>query len=75
MVVVEAMKMEHTLRAEHDGVVREVSVRAGDTVALQQVLVVLDATEPEHDTANKHDTNTKNDTNTNTKNDTTKEAR
>jgi acetyl-CoA/propionyl-CoA carboxylase, biotin carboxylase, biotin carboxyl carrier protein len=45
MVVVEAMKMEHTLRAEHDGVVREVSVRAGDTVALHQVLAVVDATD------------------------------
>jgi acetyl-CoA/propionyl-CoA carboxylase biotin carboxyl carrier protein len=42
LVVVEAMKMEHTLRAEHDGVVTDVAVRRGDTVALHQLLVVVD---------------------------------
>jgi len=31
-VVIEAMKMEHTVRAPHAGEVTEVSVRAGQTV-------------------------------------------
>jgi len=43
VVVVEAMKMEHTLRAPCAAVVREVRVRAGDPVALHEVLAVLDA--------------------------------
>ncbi len=40
VVVVEAMKMEHTLRAPADGVV-ELLVAAGDQVALDQVLARL----------------------------------
>jgi acetyl/propionyl-CoA carboxylase alpha subunit len=43
VVVVEAMKMEHTLRAPQAAVVREVAVTAGSRVDLRQVLVVLDA--------------------------------
>jgi len=42
VAVVEAMKMEHTLRAAHDAVVREVAVAAGDKVALHQTLVVIE---------------------------------
>ena len=42
IVVVEAMKMEHTLRAEADGTVAEVLVRAGDVVSLHQRLAVID---------------------------------
>jgi acetyl-CoA/propionyl-CoA carboxylase biotin carboxyl carrier protein len=42
LVVVEAMKMEHTLRADHDGVVTSILVGRGDTVALHQLLVVVD---------------------------------
>jgi len=41
VVVVEAMKMEHTLRAPQPSVVSEVAVHAGDRVDLRQTLVVL----------------------------------
>ena len=40
-VVVEAMKMEHTLRAAIDGVVGDVLVNVGDRVALNQLLAVF----------------------------------
>jgi len=43
VAVVEAMKMEHTLRAAHDAVVREVAASAGDKVALHQALVVMES--------------------------------
>lgn len=43
VAVVEAMKMEHTLRAAQDAIVREVLAAAGDRVALHQRLVSLDA--------------------------------
>ncbi|MCU1359955.1 MAG: Carbamoyl-phosphate synthase chain ATP-binding protein [Ilumatobacteraceae bacterium] len=42
VVVVEAMKMEHTLRAAIDGVVGDVLVNVGDQVALNQLLAVLE---------------------------------
>ena len=42
VVVVEAMKMEHTLRASTDGVVTELLVQVGDRVALNQLLAVID---------------------------------
>ncbi len=42
VVVVEAMKMEHTLRATIDGVVSELLVQVGDRVALNQLLAVID---------------------------------
>jgi acetyl-CoA/propionyl-CoA carboxylase biotin carboxyl carrier protein len=45
VVVVEAMKMEHTLRAPCDAIVHEVRVGVSDLVALNQVLVVLEATD------------------------------
>jgi acetyl-CoA carboxylase carboxyltransferase component len=41
VVVLEAMKMEHEVLAEGDGVVRRVEVAVGDTVAEGEVLVVL----------------------------------
>jgi acetyl-CoA carboxylase carboxyltransferase component len=41
VAVVEAMKMEHEVLAEGDGVVRRVEVSVGDTVAEGEVLVVL----------------------------------
>jgi acetyl-CoA carboxylase carboxyltransferase component len=41
VAVVEAMKMEHEVLAEGDGVVRRVEVAVGDTVAEGEVLVVL----------------------------------
>jgi geranyl-CoA carboxylase alpha subunit len=41
LVTLEAMKMEHELRAAADGVVDAVSIRLGDQVAIRQVLVTL----------------------------------
>ncbi len=41
LVVVEAMKMEHVLTAPVDGVVRELTARAGATVAKDAVLAVV----------------------------------
>ena len=41
VAVLEAMKMEHEVLAESDGVVRRVEVAVGDTVAEGEVLVVL----------------------------------
>jgi acetyl-CoA/propionyl-CoA carboxylase, biotin carboxylase, biotin carboxyl carrier protein len=50
VVVVEAMKMEHTLRASIDGVVTELLVQVGDRVALNQLLAVIEPTRtPEED--------------------------
>ncbi len=45
LVVMEAMKMEHTLRAPRDGTVAEVLAAAGDQVQEGAVLVVLEAEE------------------------------
>jgi acetyl/propionyl-CoA carboxylase alpha subunit len=42
LLVLEAMKMEHTLTAPFDGVVASLSVQKGDRVAEQVVLVKLD---------------------------------
>ncbi|MGH8951586.1 MAG: acetyl/propionyl/methylcrotonyl-CoA carboxylase subunit alpha [Acidimicrobiia bacterium] len=42
MVVLEAMKMEHTLRAPHDGTVVEVDCASGDQVEAGAVLVVVE---------------------------------
>ncbi len=41
LLVVEAMKMEHTITATADGVVAEIPVRAGQQVALNQTLAVV----------------------------------
>ncbi|HWM07596.1 MAG TPA: acetyl/propionyl/methylcrotonyl-CoA carboxylase subunit alpha [Actinophytocola sp.] len=41
LVVVEAMKMEHTVTAPVDGVLTELNVRAGQQVALDQPLAVV----------------------------------
>jgi acetyl-CoA carboxylase carboxyltransferase component len=41
LIVLEAMKMEHEVIAEADGVVRRVEVAVGDTVDERQVLAVL----------------------------------
>jgi acetyl-CoA/propionyl-CoA carboxylase biotin carboxyl carrier protein len=50
VVVVEAMKMEHTLRAEVEGKVREVFVQVGQQVALGERLAVVEpAPAPEED--------------------------
>ncbi len=42
MVVLEAMKMEHTLRAPHDGIVKDVRAEAGQQVEADRILVVLE---------------------------------
>jgi biotin carboxyl carrier protein len=45
LVVLESMKMELAVAAPSDGVVGEVAVRAGDRVALGQVLVAVEPRE------------------------------
>jgi acetyl/propionyl-CoA carboxylase alpha subunit len=42
VIVLEAMKMEHSLRAPYDGVVRSVNAAAGDQVGAGHVLVVVE---------------------------------
>lgn len=42
LLVVEAMKMEHVIVAPYDGRVAELDVRAGSTVAMDQVLAVVE---------------------------------
>jgi acetyl-CoA/propionyl-CoA carboxylase biotin carboxyl carrier protein len=42
LIVVEAMKMEHVLTAPVSGVVRELRVRPGDTVAKDAVLLLVE---------------------------------
>jgi acetyl/propionyl-CoA carboxylase alpha subunit len=46
IIVLEAMKMEHTVRAPADGVVAVISVAAGDQVESGQVLAIVSADEP-----------------------------
>ena len=41
LVIVEAMKMEHTLSAPHDGTIAELSVSVGAQVAVDQLLAVV----------------------------------
>ncbi|MDQ2723088.1 MAG: acetyl/propionyl/methylcrotonyl-CoA carboxylase subunit alpha [Actinomycetota bacterium] len=43
LVVVEAMKMEHTIRAPHAGTVSELAVRAGQSVAVDAHLATVEA--------------------------------
>jgi len=47
LVSLEAMKMEHSIRAPHDGVVREVLVSPGDQVETAATLVVVTQKEEE----------------------------
>jgi acetyl/propionyl-CoA carboxylase alpha subunit len=46
VVVLEAMKMEHAVRAPHDGVVSSLPVAVGETVDTGQVLAVVSEVEP-----------------------------
>ena len=39
LAVVEAMKMENILRAERDGVVKKINARAGDSLAVDAVIM------------------------------------
>ncbi|HKZ18605.1 MAG TPA: biotin carboxylase N-terminal domain-containing protein [Acidimicrobiia bacterium] len=43
LLVLEAMKMEHSLRAPHAGIVRDIRAGEGEQVAADQVLVVVEA--------------------------------
>jgi propionyl-CoA carboxylase alpha chain len=45
LVVMEAMKMEHTLRAPHDGIVSQVLCEPGDQVEADTILIVVEDTE------------------------------
>ncbi len=45
MATIEAMKMEHQLKAPRDGAVAEVFVKEGDQVAIRAKLVALKAEE------------------------------
>ena len=51
LCVVEAMKMQNALRAEHDGVVKVIHVKAGDVVVVDQVLIEFEKDEEEADAA------------------------
>ena len=42
LVVMEAMKMEHSLKASADGVVASVGVKAGDQVKGKQILLTVE---------------------------------
>jgi propionyl-CoA carboxylase alpha chain len=46
VVVIEAMKMQHTITAPHDGVVTELPVTVGSQVGAGDVLAVVEATTP-----------------------------
>jgi acetyl-CoA/propionyl-CoA carboxylase biotin carboxyl carrier protein len=41
LVIVEAMKMEHTVTAPADGVLAELTVKAGQRVAMDETLAVV----------------------------------
>ncbi len=47
LLILEAMKMEHSVQAPHDGVIEEVLVKAGQQVDVEEVLVVLANSETE----------------------------
>ncbi|MCX4543468.1 acetyl/propionyl/methylcrotonyl-CoA carboxylase subunit alpha [Streptomyces sp. NBC_01565] len=53
LLVVEAMKMEHVISAPHAGIVAELDVSPGTTVAMDQVLAVVTPEEPEEEEAAK----------------------
>jgi biotin carboxyl carrier protein len=42
LLIMEAMKMEHTVTAPHDGTVAAVSVGAGDQVDADALLVIVE---------------------------------
>ena len=39
LAVVEAMKMENILRAERDGIVKKVNAKAGDSLAVDAIIL------------------------------------
>ncbi len=46
LVILEAMKMEHTVVAPHDGIIEEIRVEVGQQVAAGEILVVMQASPP-----------------------------
>jgi biotin carboxyl carrier protein len=44
LVILEAMKMEHEIKAPADGVVTEIGVKMGDQVKPRQMLAMVTAT-------------------------------
>ena len=56
LLVVEAMKMEHTVTAPADGVVTEIAVRAGVPVEMDAVLAVVGDEPPAENTGNTENT-------------------
>jgi biotin carboxyl carrier protein len=49
LIVIEAMKMQHTVRSPDAGTVAAVNVRLGDQVSAGEVLLVLDEAEEVND--------------------------
>jgi biotin carboxyl carrier protein len=49
VIVLEAMKMEHTVTAPHDGTVTEIDTATGRTVDTGTVLAVVEPAEPEEE--------------------------
>ena len=52
LLAIEAMKMEHEIRAGHDGIVAEIAVVAGDQVEAGRLLVVVNENESEPPSGN-----------------------
>ncbi len=42
LAIVEAMKMENLLRAERDGIVKEIPAKAGDSLAVDEVIIAFE---------------------------------
>ena len=55
LVVMEAMKMEHTMTAPHDGTVEEILVAEGDQIAAETVLLVMTTDETSQIPVSGHD--------------------
>jgi propionyl-CoA carboxylase alpha chain len=54
VLVLEAMKMQHTVSAPHDGVVTEIDVTVGQQVESGAVLAVVETTEADNDSEGSH---------------------
>jgi propionyl-CoA carboxylase alpha chain len=66
VLVLEAMKMQHTVSAPHAGVVTEIDVTAGSQVAAGEVLAVVSTgstTEKDRSTTEDHRSTTENENN------------
>ena len=42
LLIIEAMKMQNVIKSERDGVVSKVNVKAGDSVAVDELLIELE---------------------------------